>query len=130
MAMFLFTHAILNNKSIKVFNKGKQSRDFTYIDDIVTGVEKTILIEQPNCKNYRLYNIGNGKPVKLLDFIKTIENVTGKISKKEMYPIQPGDVEQTWADTKALEKDFDYKPKTSITDGITKFVDWYKDYYL
>jgi UDP-glucuronate 4-epimerase len=129
MAMFLFTDAILNDKPIKVFNEGNLSRDFTYIDDIVEGVQKTILEEQPEQKPYSLYNIGNGNPVKLLDFIEAIEKSTGKTAHKQMLPMQLGDVEQTWADTKDLEKDFNYKPHTPIQKGVDKFVEWYKDYY-
>jgi UDP-glucuronate 4-epimerase len=129
MAMFLFTDAILNDKPIKVFNEGKLSRDFTYIADIIEGVQKTILEEQPEGKKYSLYNIGNGHPVKLLDFISAIETVTGKKAQKQMLPMQPGDVEQTWADTKDLEKDYQYKPNTLIQDGIKSFVEWYKSYY-
>lgn len=127
MAMFLFTDAILNDKPIKVFNKGDLSRDFTYIDDIVAGVLKTIL--EPQDKAYSLYNIGNGSPVKLLDFIEAIENSTHKIAQKQMLPMQPGDVAQTWADTAALVKDYNYKPNTSIQAGIDHFVEWYKKYY-
>ncbi len=129
MAMFLFTDAILNNKPIKVFNEGKLSRDFTYIDDIVEGVQKTILQDQPNDKLYSLYNIGNGNPVKLLDFIEAIEIVTGKTTQKNMLPMQPGDVEKTWADTADLEKDYQYKPNTPIEHGIREFVEWYNNYY-
>ena len=130
MAMFLFTDAILNEKPIKVFNEGNLSRDFTYIDDIVNGVEKTILQNQSEEKMYSLYNIGNGNPVKLMDFIKAIEAVTAKKANKDMLPMQPGDVEKTWADTNALEEDFDYKPNTLILKGVEKFVSWYKEYYL
>lgn len=130
MAMFLFTDAILNDKPIKVFNEGNLSRDFTYIDDIVQGVEKTLLENKPESKKYSLYNIGNGSPVKLLDFIKAIEKSTGKIAQKQMLPMQPGDVEQTWADTRALEKDYAYKPNTEIQVGVDKFVEWYRNYYL
>jgi len=129
MAMFLFTDAILNNNPIKVFNEGKLSRDFTYIDDMIEGVQKTLLNPQPEEKNYSLYNIGNGSPVKLLDFIKAVEHSTGKTAEKQMMPMQPGDVEQTWADTKALEKDYGYKPNTDIQVGVDKFVEWYIDYY-
>lgn len=129
MAMFLFTDAILNNKPIKVFNNGNLSRDFTYIDDIVEGVKKTLLIPQPNQQKYSLYNIGNGKPIKLLEFIKAVEHSIGKTAKKQMLPMQPGDVEQTWADTKALEKDYNYKPDTDIQEGVDRFVEWYKSYY-
>jgi len=129
MAMFLFTDAILNDKPIKVFNEGKLSRDFTYIDDIVNGVSKTILETQPRDKKYSLYNIGNGSPVMLLDFIKAIENATGKTAQKNMMPMQPGDVEQTWADTTDLTKDYNYKPNTDIQFGVTQFINWYKTHY-
>jgi len=129
MAMFLFTDAILNDRPIKVFNEGKLSRDFTYIDDIVEGVIKTLLSPNPNNQNYNLYNIGNGKPVKLLDFISAVEHSTGKTAEKQMLPMQPGDVEQTWADTSALEKDFNYKPDTDIQVGVDRFVEWYKGYF-
>jgi UDP-glucuronate 4-epimerase len=129
MAMFLFTDAILNNKPIKVFNEGNLSRDFTYIDDIIEGVQKTLLNAQPADKPFSLYNIGNGSPVKLLDFIKAVEKATGKTAEKKMMPMQPGDVEQTWADTKALEKDYGYKPNTDIQQGVEHFVEWYKGYY-
>ena len=129
MAMFLFTDAIINDRPIKVFNEGKLSRDFTYIDDIVEGVVKTILQNQPDDKNYSLYNIGNGSPVKLLDFIEAIEESLGIKATKQMLPMQPGDVEQTWADTKDLERDFNYKPNTDIKSGVDLFVDWYKSYY-
>ena len=127
MAMFLFTDAILNNRSIKIFNEGKLSRDFTYIDDIVNGVVATL--EKDASQPYSLYNIGNGNPVKLLDFIDAIENQTGKVFIREMLPMQPGDVEMTWADTSALEKDFNYKPSTKIQEGVKRFIDWYKLYY-
>ncbi|SDH02759.1 NAD-dependent epimerase/dehydratase family protein [Psychroflexus sediminis] len=129
MAMFLFTDAILNDKPIKVFNEGKLSRDFTYIEDIVEGVQKTILKDQPEDKWYSLYNIGNGNPVKLLDFIEAIENVTGKTAQKNMLSMQPGDVEKTWADTADLEKDYQYKPNTPIEVGVEKFIVWYNKYY-
>ena len=125
MAMFLFTDAILNDKPIKVFNHGDLSRDFTYIDDIVNGLVKTILQDQPDNKKYSLYNIGNGSPVQLMDFIKAIEKATGKTAQKEMLPMQPDDVEKTWADTSDLERDFNYKPGTDIQVGVDRFVEWY-----
>lgn len=128
MAMFLFTEAILNNKSIKVFNNGELYRDFTYIDDIINGVVATI--EIPLKDNYGIYNIGNSKPVKLLDFITAIENNLGIKAIKEMLPMQPGDVERTWADITDLKIDYSYIPKISIEEGVTKFIDWYKKYYL
>ncbi|MDO5980488.1 NAD-dependent epimerase [Flavivirga spongiicola] len=133
MAMFLFTDAIVNNKPIKVFNYGKMERDFTYIDDIVEGV--TRIIEAPtkqrikNNKLYKVYNIGNNNSVKLLDFIKEIELNLEKEAKKDMLPIQPGDVERTWANVDELIKDYNYSPNTSIKDGVKSFVDWFKSYY-
>ena len=130
MAMFLFTDAILNDKPIKVFNNGKLSRDFTYIDDIVEGVVSTLLNNEKKATSlHQIYNIGNSKPVKLLDFITEIEYFTGKTAKKEMLPMQPGDVEKTWADVSALKKDYNYKPQTDISEGVGNFVDWYKEYY-
>lgn len=129
MAMFLFTDAILKDKPIKVFNNGNLSRDFTYIDDIVEGVVATIENKNKRAELYSLYNIGNGTPVKLLDYIEEIERATGKTAIKEMMPMQPGDVEQTWADTEALHKVFNYKPLTTIQVGIKTFVEWYKKYY-
>ena len=129
MAMFLFTDAILNDKPIKVFNEGNLSRDFTYIDDIVEGVIHTIEKKNPNKSLCNLYNIGHGSPVKLNDYIKEIEVATGKVAERIMMPMQPGDVEQTWADTSALFKDYNYKPTTKIDKGIEEFVSWYKDYH-
>lgn len=129
MAMFLFTDAILNNKTLKVFNEGNLSRDFTYIDDIVEGISRTILIDNPTERKYELYNIGNGTPIKLLDFISAIEKITGITAKKDYLPMQLGDVEQTWADTRLLEENYGYKPETSINVGVDNFVKWYKSYY-
>lgn len=129
MAMFLFTDAILNEKPIKVFNEGALSRDFTYVDDIVEGVVATLQKSSTKKQLYRLYNIGNGKPVKLMDFIAAIENSTGKKAIKEMYPMQAGDVEKTWADTSNLKQDFNYAPNTPIQQGVNSFVSWYISYY-
>ncbi len=129
MAMFLFTDAIINGKSIKVFNKGDLERDFTYIDDIIDGVMK-VVVQDKNRKLYSLYNIGNSKPVKLLDFVNQIEKELGVEAKKEMLPMQAGDVKRTWADVTNLENDFNYTPKTSIKMGIKNFIEWYKSYYL
>lgn len=129
MAMFLFTDAILNNRPIKVYNNGKLSRDFTYIDDIVKGVEKTLFGELKNEQLFHIYNIGNNSPVQLLDFIKEIENCTNKAAEKVMLPMQAGDVHKTYADSSALARDFDYKPSTSIEIGVKNFVDWYLNYY-
>lgn len=133
MAMFLFTDAIVNNKPIKVFNYGKMERDFTYVDDIVEGVVR--ILEHPNKdrieKNdlYKVYNIGNNNSVKLLDFIKEIELNLGTEAEKNMLPIQPGDVERTWANVDDLIKDYNYKPNTPISHGVKAFIDWYKSYY-
>jgi len=142
MAPMLFTKAILNDEPIKVFNNGNMSRDFTYIDDIVEGVIK--VIDNPAKPNpnwdpydpdisssiapYKLYNIGANAPVKLMDFIKTLEEALGIEAKKEFLPMQDGDVESTYADASDLIKDFGYKPKTSLKDGIKEFVKWYKEY--
>lgn len=129
MAMFLFTDAILNNKPIKVFNNGNLSRDFTYIDDIVAGVVNTLLKDSKNASLYKLYNIGNGKPVQLIKFIEALEGVLGTVAVKKMLPMQAGDVNQTFADTSALEKEYAYKPKNVVKQGITEFVAWYKNFY-
>lgn len=133
MAMFLFTDAIVNDRPIKVFNHGKMERDFTYIDDIVEGVvricEKSTQERINNKALYKVYNIGNNNSVKLLDFIKEIEFNLGKEADKNMMPIQPGDVEKTWADVDQLIKDYDYRPNTSIKEGVKSFVNWYKSYY-
>jgi UDP-glucuronate 4-epimerase len=129
MAMFLFTDAILNNKPIDVFNNGNLSRDFTYIDDIVQGVVSTLLKDSKNSNLYKLYNIGNGKPVQLLDFIESLEKVLEITATKNMLPMQDGDVYQTFASTSKLEHDFEYKPQTKVDDGINEFVKWYKNFY-
>jgi UDP-glucuronate 4-epimerase len=130
MALFLFTDAIINNRPIKVFNHGKMERDFTYIDDITEGVVRIVEGEVTSRKElYSLYNIGNNNSVKLLDFIEAIEASIGTGAKKEFLPMQPGDVERTWADVDALMKDYNYRPNTPIEDGIKKFVDWYIIYY-
>jgi len=128
MAMFLFTDAILNNRPIKVFNQGELYRDFTYIDDIVNGVVATI--EKPNQNQYSIYNIGNSKPIKLLDFVHEIESNLGIEAQKEMLPMQPGDVERTWADVSNLQRDYNYKPTTDVKTGVGNFIKWYKAFYL
>jgi len=130
MAIFLFTKAITEGKPVKVFNEGNMLRDFTYIEDIISGIE--ITIENPpkshnNKSANRLLNIGNGSPQSLMDFINAIEKSIGKVAIKEYLPMQPGDVPQTWADTWDLEL-LGYKSKTGITEGVGKFVKWYKEY--
>lgn len=133
MAMFLFTDAIENDQPIKIFNHGKMARDFTYIDDIVEGVQ--CVVNKPTEERiekkelYKIYNIGNNSSLKLLDFIKEIEINLGKEAKQTMMDIQPGDVERTWANVDSLIKDYDYKPNTSIEVGVREFVEWYKIYY-
>ena len=132
MAYFKFTKKILAGEPIQVYNRGDMMRDFTYIDDIVRGVEN-ILCNPPeqNAKGafYKLYNIGNNKPVKLMDFIETLERCLGREAKKEYLPMQPGDVYQTYADVTDLMRDYDFKPDTPIAEGLQKFVDWYRSYY-
>lgn len=132
MAYFKFTKKILAGEPIQIYNRGDMMRDFTYIDDIVRGVEN-ILCNPPekNAKGafYKLYNIGNNKPVKLMDYIETLERCLGREAKKEYLPMQPGDVYQTYADVTDLMRDYDFKPDTSIEEGLQKFVDWYLSYY-
>ena len=130
MSPILFANAIAKEEAIKVFNSGDMERDFTYIDDIVVGV--VTIIEKPITEfrpMYKIYNIGNNNSVKLMDFIATIEKYMGKKAKKEMYPMQMGDVKRTWADVRELIKDYNYKPSTSIEEGIKQFITWYKEYY-
>ena len=128
MAPMLFADAILHDRAIKIFNNGDMSRDFTYIDDIVDGCIK--VIDNPNEKDlYQIYNIGNNAPVQLMDFIKALENSLGREAKKEYLPMQPGDVKSTYADVSGLMNDFDYKPNTSIQEGVDKFAQWYRAFY-
>lgn len=141
MATFLFTKAILAGQPIRVFNDGKMKRDFTYIDDIVEGVVRVtdrIPQRDPGCLGdtpdrspapYRLYNIGNNEPVELLRFIEVIEACLGIEAKKELLPMQPGDVPATFADVTALQQDVGFHPNTPIEEGIAQFVKWYREYY-
>jgi len=143
MALFKFTKLIVQDKPIDVYNYGKMERDFTYIDDIVEGVRKVIInIPEPDenwtGKNpnphsskapYKIYNIGNSSPVKLMVFIEALENRLGKTAKKNMMPIQPGDVPKTHADVTNLINEINYNPNTSIKVGIDKFIGWYEEYY-
>jgi len=129
MAMFLFTDAISNDKPINVFNNGNLSRDFTYIDDIVSGIIATLTEESSNPSKYKLYNIGNSQPVQLLRYIEAIEMALDKKAIKKMMPMQAGDVNQTYADVSELKKDYAYQPNTDISDGIQEFVMWFKSYY-
>ncbi len=143
MAYFLFAKAILEEKPIKVFNFGDMRRDFTYINDIVEGLIR--IINRPPTGNvewsgehpspssstapFQLYNIGNNQPVKLLDFIGVLEKLLGKEAQKEWLPIQPGDVEMTYADVDDLVRDFHYQPNTELKEGLRGFVDWYLEYF-
>ena len=143
MALFLFTKAILEGKPIEVFNNGNMVRDFTYVADIVEGVVR--VIDNPPAVNnnwdsanpnpadssapYKIYNIGNNNPVKLMDFIDAIEQELGKKAEKKMMPIQPGDVSATYADVQDLVDNLHYKPQTPIRDGIRNFISWYRQYY-
>lgn len=137
MAVFLFTKAILAGEPIKVFNYGKMQRDFTYIDDLVEGIVRVIdNVPQPNTEAesnskapYKIYNIGNNKPVELLRMIEVLENCIGKPAVKEMLPMQPGDVPITYANVDALIRDVGFSPDTPIEVGIERFVEWYRTYY-
>lgn len=144
MALFLFTKAILSGEPISVFNEGRMRRDFTYIDDIIEGVirvmKKTPKINEnwnshspdPSSSKapWKIYNIGNNNTVQLSEFIEVLEVELGKKAIKEYLPMQPGDVEATWADIDDLRHDIDFSPNTSVEYGIKKFVEWYKSYYL
>jgi UDP-glucuronate 4-epimerase len=143
MALFLFTKAILEGKPIDVYNNGNMKRDFTYVDDIVEGVIRVLdkpakpdptwtgKDPKPNTSQapYRIYNVGNSRPVNLMDFIEAIEETLGKKAEKNFFPMQEGDVPATWADVRDLQISFGYKPKTTIKDGIGKFVGWYEKFY-
>ena len=143
MALFKFTKAILEGKSIDVFNHGKHTRDFTYIDDIVNGIIKTLdnsadsnldwNSREPDPASskapWRIYNIGNNKSIQLMDYIYALEKALGKKAKINFLPLQPGDVPDTFANVDNLIKKFNYKPSTPVTEGIANFVEWYKNYY-
>ena len=142
MALFKFTDAILSGKKIQIFNYGKHRRDFTYIDDIVEGVVRVLdkpAESNPNWSGeapdpgsslapWRVYNIGNNSPVELMDYISAIEDSLGITVEKELLPLQPGDVPDTFADVDDLVRDFDYKPSINVKEGVEKFIDWYKEY--
>jgi len=143
MSLFLFTRNILAGEPIPVFNRGKHSRDFTYIDDAVEGVLRALDViaapdpewrpeaPQPATSSapYRIYNVGNHSPVALLDYIAAIEKAVGRKAKIELLPQQPGDVEATYADVEALEDATGFRPSTSLDEGIERFVAWYREYY-
>ncbi|PZH16934.1 NAD-dependent epimerase [Staphylococcus aureus] len=143
MALFKFTKAIVNDEAIDVYNHGKMMRDFTYVDDIVEAISR--LVQKPAQPNpewtgdnpdpsssyapYKIYNIGNNSPVRLMEFVEAIENKLGKVAKKDYMDLQPGDVPETYANVDDLYNNIDFKPETTIQDGVNKFVDWYLDYY-
>ncbi len=143
MALFMFTKAILAGKPIDVFNYGKHRRDFTYIDDIVEGVIRTLdHVAQPNPQwsgdapdsatskaPYRIYNIGSNRPVELLRYIEVLEECLGRKAEKNLLPLQPGDVPDTYADVDALVADVGYRPSTPVEVGVKNFVEWYRDFY-
>ncbi|MFC4860147.1 NAD-dependent epimerase [Pseudomonas sp. MAHUQ-62] len=143
MSPFLFTRAILEGRPLKVFNHGKHRRDFTYIDDIVEGVVRALdQVPSPNQTwsglapdpatskaPWRVYNIGNSEPVELLTYIEHIENALGRTTTKELLPLQPGDVEHTFADIEDLVRDTGYAPSVPVEVGVQRFIDWYKDFY-
>lgn len=143
MALFKFTKAIVNDEEIDVYNHGKMMRDFTYVDDIVEAISR--LVKKPAQPNpewsganpdpsssyapYKIYNIGNNSPVRLMEFVEAIENKLGKVAKKNYMDLQPGDVPETYANVDDLFNNIDFKPETTIQDGVNKFVDWYLKYY-
>ena len=143
MALFLFTRAILEGRPIDVFNEGQMQRDFTYVDDVVEGVVR--ILKKPSAADpawsgdrpdpgtsrasYRIYNIGNDRPVELLRYIEVLEECLGRTAKKNFLPLQPGDVLATRADVDDLARDFGYHPRTTIEEGIARFVEWYRGYY-
>jgi len=144
MALFLFTKAILADEPINIFNNGNMLRDFTYVDDIVNGIAKMVghsaapnpawTGKDPDPASskapFKIYNIGNNQPVKLMDFIEALEEVLGKKAKKNMMPMQLGDVPATFADVSGLVEDFSYKPDTDYHEGIRNFVEWYRGFYI
>jgi UDP-glucuronate 4-epimerase len=143
MALFLFTKNILEGKPIEVFNHGRHRRDFTYVDDIVEGIVRTLdrpaqpnpafdaAHPDPGTSNapWRVYNIGNSRPVELLDYIGAIERAVGRKAEMILKPLQPGDVPDTMADVEALERDTGYRPSTTVETGVARFVEWYRGYY-
>ena len=129
MAAYLFTSAILAGRPIKVFNNGKMARDFTYIDDIVAGTIAAHDRPSGGEVRHRIYNLGNHRPEKLLDFIAVIERALGRTAQKQLLPLQPGDVPESFADITASRRDLGFDPKTTIEVGLARFVEWYKEYH-
>ena len=143
MALYLFTDAIVRGEPINIFNNGEMSRDFTYVDDIVEGVLRIAeMVAEPDpdwdasapdpaTSNapYRIYNIGNNQPVKLLDYVEALENSLGRKATRNLMPMQPGDVKNTYADVTKLTEAVGYRPSTSVKDGVERFVAWYREYH-
>jgi UDP-glucuronate 4-epimerase len=143
MALFLFTKAILAGEPIKLFNHGNHTRDFTYVDDIAEGVIRAshqIATPNPDWSSdrpdpatsnapYRIFNIGNNRPVKLMEYVTSLEDALGRKAEVELLPLQPGDVPDTFADVAELERAVGYKPATSVREGVGRFVEWYRGYY-
>jgi UDP-glucuronate 4-epimerase len=144
MAYFLFTRAILEDRPIDIFNRGDMRRDFTYVDDVIEGVIRVIdrppsvnpkwsgLTPDPSSSRapYRVYNIGNGRPVDLMVFVRTLEKILGRTARLNFLPMQAGDVAATWADTSDLKRDFGFRPETSLDQGLGRFVEWYRSFYF
>ena len=144
MAAFIFAESILKGRSINIYNNGNMKRDFTYIDDVVDGIVRNLEnipsinhswnsdapdLATSGVASYRIYNIGNNNPTELMKFIEILEDKLGKKAKKNYLPLQPGDVLASWASTEELNQSIGYTPRTSLEDGITKFAEWYKDYF-
>lgn len=132
MAYFKFAKKIMENEPIQVYNNGDMLRDFTYIDDIVKGIENILCnvpMEDENGAAYKIYNIGNNKPEKLMDYIAVLEKCLGRTARKEYLPMQPGDVYETYADVQELMNDYGFKPSTTIEEGLGRFAEWFLSYY-
>ncbi|SFI03279.1 NAD-dependent epimerase/dehydratase family protein [Modicisalibacter xianhensis] len=133
MALFRFTRNILEGRPVELYNRGDMSRDFTYIDDIVEGIVRLLPLvpsrEAPSAPPYRLYNIGYGRPVNLMEFVEAIERATGKMAIRDYQPMQPGDIQHTWADTAPLYAATGFQPRIDVATGVERFVSWYRTYY-
>lgn len=132
MAYFKFARKIMAGEAIQIYNNGDMRRDFTYIDDIVKGIENILCnppMKDDNGAFYKIYNIGNNQPEKLMDYIAVLEKCLGREAKKEYLPMQPGDVYETYADVSELMRDYDFKPSTTIEEGLAKFAEWFLEYY-
>lgn len=132
MAYFKFAKKIMNGEPIQIYNNGDMRRDFTYIDDIIIGIENILCnppVKDENGASYKIYNIGNNQPEQLMDYISVLEKCLGKKAEKEYLPMQPGDVYETYADVQELMNDFGFKPSTTIEEGLSKFAEWFLNYY-